>query len=68
MSTKEQSQPINKSIPTWVGVDSAQRAQLVIDWCAKSAIECRTSQAQLVAAMKHLPYWSQGPDNYLDVA
>lgn len=68
MSTKEQAQNINKAITSWRGEDEQRRAQLVIDWCANNGIECCVSHLQLATAMKRMPYWSQGPDNYLDLA
>ena len=66
MSSRELAKAINEAIPQWVGVEPVQRAQLVIDWCTRTGIACDLDASQLAAAMRRMPYWNQGPDNYLD--
>lgn len=54
--------------PRWLYLDGDQRAQLVIDWCQANEIDTSSILARpLYEAMKHQPYWCQGPDNYVDM-
>ena len=66
MSTVEQVRAINQALPQWAGIDSFERAQKVIGWCEQNRIKCSLPAVALQAAMKHMPRWNQGPDNYLD--
>ncbi len=67
MSTVEQAQQINAAITNWIGKIPLQRATAVIEWCERQAIDVRLAPRQLAAAMGHQKYWSQGPDDYLDM-
>lgn len=67
MSAVEQAQQINADIKGWLDMENHARSAAVIDWCKKQSIDVRITARQLSAAMNFQKYWTQGPDDYLDM-
>ena len=52
----------------WLQADALmRRAQLVLDWAGVNNIPTTVTPDMLAAAMGKVPYWCQGPANYLDM-
>lgn len=66
MTARELASAIDSQAPSWFLKTPWQRASWVILWCDHEKLRCNLNPEQLVAAMSRIPYWSQGPSNYLD--
>lgn len=71
MATTEQAQAITAAFingsQKWPP-SSLDRAKLVLEWCFEKNILITVKEDQLAAGMREMPFWSQGPRDYLDLA
>ena len=60
---------IRESVGTWNAAgDRKSNAAKVMEAAKGEGYEFHCTPAQVATLMGHMPFWSQGPDNYLDVA
>ena len=63
MSTVEQAQAVERAMTHWVGVEPLVRARNVLAHAGRGP----DGAWKLANAMQRMPFWNQGPSNYLDM-
>jgi hypothetical protein len=64
----ELAQQINDESTTWTTLKTREESVLwVIAWCDRNDIPAPLIPKRLARAMGEMPYWNQGPSNYLDM-
>lgn len=60
---------INKEIEGWCSTATdIEKARLVVNWCDANKMNLTATPTQLHLAMLQMPYWNQGPSDYMSMA
>jgi len=69
MATIEQAERINIEIEGWCSTATdIEKARLVVNWCEANKMNLTATPTQLHLAMMQMPYWNQGPSDFMSMA
>jgi len=59
---------INNEIEGWCStITDIEKARLVVNWCEVNKMNLTATPTQLHLSMMQMPYWSQGPSDYMSM-